>query len=77
MASITVIAGGWEAEVDVPTDENLLDYQRREYMLLACERISHSGEAGLDEDKQTAMEALIAAVKAEYPELPVASLVEE
>ena len=77
MASISVVVAGWEAEVDVPTDENLLDYQRRKRMLVACERISHSGEAGLDEDKQAAMEALVAAVKAAYPELPIASLTEE
>ncbi len=80
MASITAIAAGFEAEIDIPTDVELLDCQRREYMRQACARLTqqYSGDTAThDSDKMAALGALTDAIEEHFSELLEVKLTEE
>jgi len=72
MASIAVNAAGFEAELDIPTDIELLECQRREYMRRACHRRLQQMASDAnqhDPSKMAALGALIDAIEAHFSEL--------
>lgn len=73
MASISVIESGWQAELDIPEDDDVMDWLRREYMLGACALV----QTLVDPAKVTALGMLRAAIKTHFSDLPVVKLTEE
>lgn len=80
MASIKVTVVGWEAELDIPNDDDVMDYLRRECMVRACDKIQRRfafQAVEYDTDKAAVLRALMAAIEAQFPHLPAVELTEE
>lgn len=79
MANIKVNVAGCEMEIDIPNDDDVQEYLRRECMLEACADLRQQlgfGEIAYDARRAFALRALVAAIKAHFPTVPVVKLTE-
>ena len=79
MASIKVVAAGYEAELDIPGEDDVLGYQQRRCMLQACgdyaQKMGYTIAPG--GDKELALAALVEAIKEHFSDIPAVTLTEE
>ena len=74
MANIKVTEEGWEAEIDIPGDDDIMDYLRREYMIAECVVVQRDTST---QAKVEVLDALIAAIREHFLGLPVVEVGEE
>lgn len=80
MANIKVTVAGCEMEIDIPNDDDVQEYLRRECMLQGCARLRQKlgfGAIAYDSSKAFALRALVAAIEAHFPTVPEVKLTEE
>ncbi len=79
MASIKVNVTGYDAELDIPGEDDVLGYRQRELMLQACadykQKMGHTVTS--EGSKELAIKALEQAIKEHFSALPVVQLTEE